>query len=80
MEKNSLCAFFFLCRRCRCLHADHSQVMRMFGAKAPVSKKKPSGETGAGRGLSSAQYDTESNAPVHKQLIDGWNERDRLHR
>ncbi len=56
------------------------QVMRMFGAKAPPLKKKPSTATGGGGGLGAAQYDVESNAPVHRQVVDGWNERDRLHR
>ena len=56
-----------------------SQVMRMFGAKAPPPRKKPS-SSGAAGGLGVSQYDVESNAPVHRQVVDGWNERDRLHR
>ena len=56
------------------------QVMRMFGAKAPPSKKKPTHGSASGGGLAAAQYDMESNAPVHRQVVDGWSERDRLHR
>ncbi len=56
------------------------QVMRMFGAKAPLPKKKPPSSTGGAGGLGAPQYDVESNVPVHRQMVDGWNERDRLHR
>jgi hypothetical protein len=51
----------------------------MFGAKPPPPKKKPS-SAAAGGGLGAPQYDVESNVPVHRQVVDGWNERDRLHR
>jgi hypothetical protein len=54
------------------------QVMRMFGNKAPQLKKKSS--AGVGGMLGATQYDMQSSMPVHKQIIEGWNERDRLHR
>ena len=75
-ERNNrfCCRYPLLCRL-----LTPSQVMRMFGAKPPPPKKKPSSAV-AGVGLGAPQYDVESNVPVHRQVVDGWNERDRLHR